>query len=98
MMSSDVGSDGKSRLQLTPVDAFVKRVGTPHAVVYDERLYDPRVVVDGGLASVWVDYSFFAGPRFSHCGVDAFHVAKVGEAWKIISLTDTRRTTGCRKE
>lgn len=98
LMSADVGKDGAPRVQSTPVEGFVKMVGTPRTVVYDERLYDPRVQVDGPLASIWVEYSFFVGPKFSHCGVDVFHVAKVGAAWKIIALTDTRRTTGCRTE
>ena len=65
--------------------------------MFDERLFNPRVLIDGTLASVWVDYSFYLGKTFSHCGVDVVHVAKVGEAWKIIALTDTRRSTGCTK-
>lgn len=97
LMSSDVGRDGVARVRSTPVDAFVKMVGTPRAEVYDERLFNPRTLIDGTLASVWVDYSFWVGKTFSHCGVDIFHIAKVGEAWKIIALSDTRRTTGCTK-
>jgi Putative lumazine-binding len=97
LMSSDVGPDGAGRVRLTPVEAFIKTVGTPHAEVYDERLFNPRVLIDGSLASVWVDYSFFIGARLSHCGVDVIHVAKVGEAWKIIALSDTRRSTGCQR-
>ncbi|MBA3344273.1 MAG: hypothetical protein H0T44_03070 [Gemmatimonadales bacterium] len=31
----------------------------------------------------------------SHCGVDAFQIAKSGGAWRIIGLTDTRRSEGC---
>ena len=97
LMSSDVGPDGAARVQATPVDAFVRTIGTPHAEVYDERLYNPRTLIDGTLASVWVDYSFFLGAKLLHCGVDIFHLAKVGEAWKIIALSDTRRTTGCNR-
>lgn len=97
MMSSDVGADGVARVRTTPVDAFVKAMGTPHPEVYDERLFNPRVLIDGTLASVWVDYSFYLGTKFSHCGVDVIHVAKVGNDWKIIALTDTRRTTGCTR-
>jgi hypothetical protein len=35
------------------------------------------------------------GDRFSHCGVDAFTLAKEDDAWKIVALTDTRRRQGC---
>jgi len=51
--------------------------------------------VDGALASIWVDYWFFAGDRFSHCGVDAILLARQGGTWRIFSIVDTRQTTGC---
>ena len=77
-------------------DNFAKAVGTPHPDVWDERIANPRVQIDGDLASVWVDYGFFAGPRFSHCGVDHFLLVRNDDgAWRILELADTRRTTGC---
>jgi hypothetical protein len=81
--------------QLDTVDAFVRAVGTPHAVVWDERIRKTRVELDGPLASVWAEYSFYAGEKFSHCGIDAFQLARDGEAWRIVALTDTRRRDGC---
>jgi hypothetical protein len=77
-------------------DGFVKAVGTPHPDVWDERIRNPRVQIDGALASVWVEYAFFAGTKFSHCGIDHFLLAKDDAgAWKILELSDTRRPTGC---
>jgi hypothetical protein len=77
-------------------DGFVKAVGTPHAEVWDERIRNPRVFVDGAIASVWVDYAFFRGTTFSHCGIDHFLMVKDDAgAWKIVELADTRRQTGC---
>jgi type II secretory pathway component PulL len=70
-------------------------VGTPHDQVWDERTRNEVVHQDGTLASVWMDYSFYAGDRFSHCGVDAFLLAREGDDWKIVSLADTRRREGC---
>ena len=81
--------------QLDTVDAFVRAVGTPHSVVWDERIRKTRVELDGPLASVWAEYSFYAGDKFSHCGIDAFQLARDGEAWRIVALTDTRRRDGC---
>jgi hypothetical protein len=78
------------------VDAFVQSVGRPRNEVWDERISNEKVEVDGPLASVWVDYSFFRGDTFSHCGVDHFLLVKDGGAWKILELADTRRTEGCR--
>jgi hypothetical protein len=77
------------------VDAFVRAVGTPHDVTWDERVRGTRVEVDGPLASVWAEYSFYAGPKFSHCGIDAFQLARDGDVWRIVALTDTRRRDGC---
>jgi hypothetical protein len=62
---------------------------------YDERIKNPVVQVDGGLASVWAEYSFYVGERFSHCGVDTFHLVRTAEGWRIIDLADTRRKEGC---
>lgn len=76
---------------------FLKAVGTKHDQVYDERVYNPEVRIDGTFATIWVEYSFFIGPKFSHCGIDAFQLAKEGSEWKIVAIGDTRRKTGCRE-
>jgi hypothetical protein len=89
--------NGVSMVQRTALDDFAKAVGTPHAEVWDERIFNPRIEVDGGLANVWVEYSFWRGSTFSHCGFDAFQLARVGSEWKIIALADTRRPDGCNK-
>jgi hypothetical protein len=49
------------------------------------------VELDGPLASVWVEYSFYLGNKFLHCGIDAFQIARDGDAWRIVALMDTRR-------
>ena len=36
------------------------------------------VRVDGHLASVWTEYSFFVGGKLSHCGVDALQIGHKG--------------------
>lgn len=82
----------------TGADGFAKAVGTPHPQIFDERIRNERISVDGDLASVWVDYAFFAGTTFSHCGVDHFLLVRNDTgAWKILELSDTRRTTGCEQ-
>ena len=78
------------------IDGWIAGVArAPQGVVLDERLGPQTVRIDGNLATVWVDYWFFVGPRFSHCGVDALQLARIGGGWKIFSVVDTRRTTGC---
>lgn len=90
--------DGAPAVRGDSLEAFVRAVGTPHDEVWDERLFNEEVRIDGPLAAVWTEYSFYAGTRFSHCGVDAFQLARTADGWRIIALTDTRRRDGCATE
>lgn len=87
--------DGTPVLGSMQVDSFAAMVSQPRDFVLDERITAWDVRIDGPLAVVTVDYSFYAGERFSHCGIDAFQMFKSADGWKIFQLTDTRRTTGC---
>jgi hypothetical protein len=53
------------------------------------------VLIDGNLASVWTDYKFYIGEKFSHCGVNSFQLFKGDDGWKIIYIIDTRRKDNC---
>ncbi len=77
------------------VEDFVRAVGTPHDEVWDERISGEIVQVDGPLATVWMRYSFYAGSRFSHCGVNAFELFQRPDGWRITSIADTRRRDRC---
>ena len=87
--------NGAPVVQIDSLEQFVRAVGTPHSPAWDERLANTTVQIDGNLASVWTDYTFYAGDRLSHCVVDAFHLVKTADGWKIIALADTRRREGC---
>ena len=69
--------------------------GAPAGLLLDERLGPPEIRVDGNLAGVWVYYEFYAGDRFSHCGVDAFHLGRAIDGWRILAVSDSRRRQGC---
>lgn len=78
------------------IDGWITGVGrAPAGLVLDERLANQVVHVHANLATIWVDYWFFAGERFSHCGVDSFQLVKRDGAWRIFSVVDTRQTEGC---
>jgi hypothetical protein len=51
-----------------------------------ERGFDLQVRVSGPLATVWVPYDLYLNGQWSHCGVDAFTLLKVGGQWRIASL------------
>ena len=76
----------------TPADQFVAAVGAPHDAVWDERIWDVAIRRDGPLASAWVPYAFYLGSEVSHCGANAFQLVRLEGAWKIVQITDTRRT------
>jgi hypothetical protein len=99
MISASSTPGGETRLNIeSSVDDFVKAVGTPHPEKWDERIWNEKVQIDGPLASVWVDYGFFLGARFSHCGIDHFLLVKSGAGagvWSIVELADTRKQEGC---
>jgi hypothetical protein len=95
LLATTATKQGAATVRIDTVDAFVRAVGTPHPEVWDERIRKPRVELDGPLASVWVEYSFYLGNKFLHCGIDAFQIARDGDAWRIVALMDTRRKDGC---
>lgn len=77
-------------VRTTPIRAFVAAVGRPHDAVWDERIWDVEVRVDEPMAAAWVPYAFYRGDDLSHCGVNAVHLVRHGDGWKILHLTDTR--------
>lgn len=94
MLSRVATRNGESRVQLTPVSGFIAALGRA-TEPWNERMFAPEVRIDGPLASVWTEYDFHLGDKFSHCGVDAFHLLKTSAGWKIVALSDTARREGC---
>ena len=94
-MQSVVASEEGTVIHSDSVDRFVVAVGSPHDKIWDERIYDVKILIDGEMASVWAPYRFYIGEEFSHCGVNQFVLAKQAESWKILNITDTRRKTDC---
>jgi len=91
-----VAARGTPAVRLTAPSAFGAAIASaPAGDVWNERIWDPEVRIDGDLAQVWAYYTFHRNKTFSHCGVDAFMLLKVGSEWKITQLADSRRTTGC---
>src|SRR5262245_482344 len=91
-----VSTGATPALRLTAPSQFGAAIArAPAGDVWNERIYDPEVRIDGNVAQVWAYYTFHRNAAFSHCGVDAFMLVKVGNTWKITQLADSRRTEGC---
>jgi putative lumazine-binding protein len=94
-MSTAFVRQGTPSIEIESIEGFIKAVGTPHDKLWDERTRNVQIQIDGTLASAWMDYSFYLGGQFSHCGVDAFQLARDTGGWKVVALADTRRREGC---
>ncbi len=91
-----VSTRGTPAITLTTPAQFAAAVlRAPAGNVWNERIYDPEVKIDLPVAQVWAYYTFHLNSTFSHCGVDAFMLVKLGGVWKITQIADSRRTEGC---
>lgn len=96
ILQTIVSKDGKNTVRTESVTEFIKLIGTPHAQKYDERIVFTKILIDGPLASVWTDYKFYVGDKFSHCGVNSFQLVKGDKGWQIVYIIDTRRKDQCK--
>lgn len=94
-LSTVVSRDGTVELSQTDIPRFLDAVGQPKDEIWDEQISGLQVHIDGNLATAWMNYSFYRGETFSHCGVNTMNLIRTEDGWKIFSITDTRRTEGC---
>ena len=87
--------EGEQKVNTGDVAKFVEAIGTPHDDVWDERISELTVKIDGDLASAWMNYEFYRDDQFSHCGVNAMHLIRKDGNWKIFQIIDTRRKSDC---
>lgn len=91
--------EGKNMVEESRMDDFIKAIAKrPEDQKWDERLLDYKVQIDGNLAHVWTPYEFWFNGEFSHCGANAFTLAKTDDGWKIVHLIDSRRRSSCKQE
>jgi hypothetical protein len=88
-------SDGAAIVQSLPAADFIAFVLRDPRTPWIERLWQPEVRINGTLATVWAEYDFHFGQKFSHCGIDAFQLLKTANGWKIVALADTYQPEGC---
>jgi hypothetical protein len=71
---------------------FFRSIATiPNTILFEEKLLDYSIQVDGAMAHVWTPYEFYVNNKLSHTGVNAFTLFKDNGLWKIVYLIDTRR-------
>lgn len=87
--------NGVPRMKEDNAEGFLAAVGTPHDEIWDEKIWSYDVNIDGVLATVWTDYTFFLGDKQLHCGVNTFELFKSENGWVITAISDTRRRENC---
>ncbi len=87
--------DGVTRVWALSAAQFLRAAVQPNQPGLDEPIRNPVVHVSGDLASVWAEYQVRNGDTVTHCGFDAFHLAKRDGRWIIINISDTFQQTGC---
>ena len=94
-LSSTSLLNGGEAISRVTKSQFIESVSQAKVGDLNEQVSNLRVEQDGGLANVWMDYSFYYQGQLSHCGVNNFSLARQSGSWKILSLADSRRKVDC---
>lgn len=87
-----VEAQGEVKLgEIRTADDFARTVGQARDAVWDERIWDADIRVDGPMAAAWMSYVFYVGDERSHCGVNSVHLVRRDNGWRIQHITYTRR-------
>lgn len=95
ILQTVIDREGKHLLYSTDIDRFIESVQSAEPGTLNEVLQSLTIKVDGNLAAAWMDYRFYLGTEFSHCGVNSLNLIKSEGNWKIFSIVDTRRKEEC---
>ena len=87
--------EGSMAVNSGSLEQFVAGISKAEPNLYNEKILDYEIHIDGNLASVWTPYEFYLGDKFSHCGANSFQMFKSEDGWKIIYIIDTRHREGC---
>lgn len=87
--------EGGTRVVVMTGAQFIRAVTQPGQPAIDEPIRNPVVHVSGDLASVWAEYQVRRDTTVTHCGFDAFHLARRDGRWKLLNVSDTYQQTGC---
>ena len=89
--------NGQPATRILSLDNFVKLVNETKEP-YRERMFDPEVRIYGDMATVEGWYDFHVGERLTNCGINAFHLVRTSDGWKIAHIASTIQTTGCERQ
>ena len=79
---------GISKTRVFTAEAFAKMISEAKGD-FIEKMPEKEVKINGDLALVVGRYTFHVGEKFSHCGVNSFHLVKTETGWKIANAAST---------
>jgi hypothetical protein len=86
-------SDGTRTVRSVKLATYAD--ATPGPERYEERMINPAVEVEGGMALVWGRYTFAIDGTVRHCGYQHVDLVRDGGRWKVQNITWSVRTTSC---
>jgi hypothetical protein len=86
--------NGTSRIQTFKTEQFSKNFAVKRGEI-EELMYGHQIQVHGDLALVSGRYVFFVNGKISHCGVNAFHLVRTADGWRIGGASSTIEPGGC---
>lgn len=88
------GEDGQPTLRPRSNAEWVDLIRGDTAT-YEERYWNPTILVHRDIAVFWAPYSFDEDGERAHCGVDVFDLIRVKGEWKIANSMWTIEPDGC---
>ena len=86
--------DGERVVRRVSIRDYLEGLGSGKET-YLERMWESEVRIHGPVGIVWTPYDFYIDGKFSHCGIDAFQLLRMGGGWIITAGTYTVERTGC---
>ena len=80
--------EGISKTRTFTADAFAKMIAEGKGE-FIEKMPEKEVKINGDFALVTGRYTFYVGDKFSHCGVNSFHLVRTETGWRIANAAST---------
>jgi hypothetical protein len=79
------------------VDAFVRFAGNNAPGTWNERVWDPRALVDGTLGHLWFEYDIVRNGATTQCGINSVQLQLTPAGWKILSMAFNGKSASCKQ-
>lgn len=81
--------NGISKTRVFTAESFAKMISESKTGEYLEKMPSKETKISGDLAMVSGRYTFYVGDKFSHCGMNTFHLVRTEAGWKIANAAST---------